>query len=149
MKKLIVNADDFGYASGINKGIIQAYKEGIVTSTSLMIDAPGTREAVELAKANQNLRLGLHFVFSDQDNRLLRLAKQAVSVFFVKAAEEELKRQFEKFVSLVGKRPDHLDAHFHYQKLPRILPLFKKLAQKYKIPVRSAGEINFISRFSA
>lgn len=48
MTKLIVNADDFGYSKGINLGIIEAHREGIVTSTTLMTNMPD-----ELKKANQ------------------------------------------------------------------------------------------------
>ncbi len=48
MKHLIVNADDFGYSRGINRGIVEAHERGIVTSTTMMVNAPATGEAVEL-----------------------------------------------------------------------------------------------------
>ena len=47
MKKLIVNADDFGLHPLINAGIIKGYKEGFITSTSLMPSAPCWQEAVK------------------------------------------------------------------------------------------------------
>ncbi len=49
---LIVNADDFGYSYGINKGIIEAHTKGIVTSTSVMVDSIAAHEAVNLIILN-------------------------------------------------------------------------------------------------
>ena len=52
MKRLIVNADDFGLHIEINKGIIKGYQEGFITSTSLMCSAPAFEDAVALARQN-------------------------------------------------------------------------------------------------
>lgn len=60
MKKLIVNADDFGYRSLINKGIIYAHQNGLVKSTSMLVDRDAFDEAVILAKDNPELGIGLH-----------------------------------------------------------------------------------------
>ena len=51
MKRLIVNADDLGFTAGINRGILEAHKRGIVTSTSLMVDRPGAEDGAEIAGA--------------------------------------------------------------------------------------------------
>ena len=53
MRYVIVNADDFGSSEGINRGIIEAHETGIVTSASLMVNAPATEAAVELARDHQ------------------------------------------------------------------------------------------------
>ena len=60
MKKLIVNADDFGLAESINRGIIKGYKDGFITSTSLMCSAPAFADAVKLARLTPGLGLGIH-----------------------------------------------------------------------------------------
>ena len=60
MKKLIVNADDFGLHPLINAGIIKGYREGFITSTSLMPSAPCWQEAVQLAQENPQLGIGVH-----------------------------------------------------------------------------------------
>src|SRR5512136_215710 len=60
MKELIVNADDFGLSSGANRGIIKAWREGILTSASLMVGGKAFTEAVALAGANSGLQVGLH-----------------------------------------------------------------------------------------
>ena len=64
MKKVIINADDFGYSSAVNLGIIKAYKEGILTSTTLMANMPGCDEAINLAKENPDLGVGGHLVLT-------------------------------------------------------------------------------------
>ena len=66
MKYLIVNADDFGQTSGINRGIVEAHLYGIVTSTSLMVDQPGAEEAARLAAGLDNLSVGLHASITDE-----------------------------------------------------------------------------------
>jgi len=55
MKELIINADDFGLSSGANRGIIKAWREGILTSASLMVGEKAFPEAVALARANPGL----------------------------------------------------------------------------------------------
>jgi predicted glycoside hydrolase/deacetylase ChbG (UPF0249 family) len=92
MRYLIVNADDFGYSQGINKGIIEAHTNGIVTSTSVMVDAIASNEAANL-KQYPELSVGLHFVLGSDD------------------ARADLTRQVEKFISITGHKPDHLDTH--------------------------------------
>jgi len=60
MKKVIVNADDFGLTQGVNEGIVKAYQEGILTSATLMANMPGFDQAVELAGTHPELGVGLH-----------------------------------------------------------------------------------------
>ena len=60
MKKLIINADDFGLHPLINKGIIEGYQKGMITSTSIMPGAPYFKEAANLAAQNPELGIGIH-----------------------------------------------------------------------------------------
>ena len=62
MKRLIVNGDDFGFSREVNAGIIRAHREGILTSTSLMVAEAARDEAAALAKENPALDVGLHLV---------------------------------------------------------------------------------------
>src|SRR5918911_4514999 len=59
-KLLVVNADDFGLSPGINAGIIEGFEKGILTSASIMVNAPAFEEAVELAQAHEGLGIGVH-----------------------------------------------------------------------------------------
>ena len=58
--KLIINADDFGFSKSINNGIIDAYKEGLISSTTIMINMPYTCDAISKWKENSLLGIGLH-----------------------------------------------------------------------------------------
>ena len=61
MKQLIVNADDFGRAPGVNRGILEAYEAGIDTSTTVMINYPDAAPGLEQALAKApDLGIGLH-----------------------------------------------------------------------------------------
>ena len=57
---LIVNADDFGLSAGVNRGIIRAHEQGILTSASLMVYWPAAPEAAEYALKHPGLSIGLH-----------------------------------------------------------------------------------------
>ena len=118
MKQLIVNADDFGYSYSINKGIIEAHTRGIVTSTSVMIDAIAAHEAKELTKF-YDLSIGLHF-----------------EVIKIENIEAELERQIDKFVSIVGKRPDHIDTHKRHTTEEVIKDVLEDYAKNHSTPVR-------------
>lgn len=65
MRRLIVNADDLGFTSGVNRAIIEAHLHGVVTSSTLMANGPAFEEAVGLAKATPNLSVGCHVVLID------------------------------------------------------------------------------------
>ena len=81
VRYVIVNADDFGSSEGINRGIIEAHETGIVTSASLMVNAPATEAAVELARDHQALSLGLHVNFTGEGEEIVDLRDlQAVNV---------------------------------------------------------------------
>src|SRR5580658_10488040 len=59
-RRLVVNADDFGLSPSVNQAVVRAYREGILTSASLMVNEPGFDEAVQLARENPKLGVGLH-----------------------------------------------------------------------------------------
>src|SRR5712692_2782801 len=60
MKQLIVNADDFGLTEQVSRGILDAHREGIVTSTTLMANGGAFDAAVTLARRSPRLRVGVH-----------------------------------------------------------------------------------------
>src|SRR5262245_35017216 len=114
-KYLVVNADDFGYAQGVNRGIIAAHERGIVLSTSLMVDMPYAAEAVTLGRQYPGLDVGLHFVATNTNGPIIDL-------FDVAAVARELSRQYERFCDLVGRPPTHLDSHHHVHMRRELVP---------------------------
>ncbi len=153
MIKLIVNADDFGYSRGVNYGIIDAHKYGIVNSTTMMMNMPGVNHAVELAKEHPTLKVGIHLVLTcgkplrldvptlmDEQGNFKKLND------FIKdknlslmELEREWTRQIERFLDF-GLTATHFDSHHHVHSIPEFLPVIQRLSRKYNLPVRRISE---------
>lgn len=140
MKYLIVNADDFGYGAAINRGIAHCIDKGVVTSAGLMVNTPGTGEAVRMAAERKRLSLGLHVNFTNEAQRLVDFDDPAI-------CEAELRRQFDLFVDLVGRKPTHIDGHQHVHRF--CPPVFQGLAEKEGVPLRERPPVTFKGGFYA
>ena len=130
-KQLIVNADDYGRTRGVSSGIRSAHINGIITSTTSMMNMPGIDKCLEEAlKECPQLGLGVHLVLTS--GKPLLPANQIPSLTggkdhfpsppeFIRLVPEidpnqvcsEWNAQIEKFIRLTGKKPDHLDSHHH------------------------------------
>jgi predicted glycoside hydrolase/deacetylase ChbG (UPF0249 family) len=140
-KKLVIfNADDFGYSHGINRGIAEAHEHGVVTSTSLMVTTPATGDAVALARGLPNLSIGLHVNFTNEAERL-------VDFYDARVAREELRRQFDVFVDLMGHPPTHLDSHQHVHRTRECQPAFEELADEHGLHLRDAPPVTYKGGF--
>ena len=147
--KLIVNADDFGYTPAVTYGILDAYINGIVTSTTLMCNSPFMDHAVELAKQNPGLGVGIHLVLTSRSP----LCKDVPSLIdengkfhhqtqiFKHAKEEDIEKewtaQIEKFLAS-GLKPTHIDSHHNVHGHPIAFPVALKMASKFGLPLRNA-----------
>jgi len=151
MKQLIVNADDFGLTEQVSRGILDAHREGIVTSTTLMANGPAFDTAVSMSRRTR-LGIGVHLNLSegkpvspalripslvDRSGRLHlspgRLL-HALVMRWVNLAdvERELRRQIIKILN-AGIVPTHLDGHKHVHVLPEISEIVIRLAQEFSI----------------
>ncbi|MDQ3930956.1 MAG: ChbG/HpnK family deacetylase, partial [Chloroflexota bacterium] len=112
---LIVNADDFGLSTGVNRGIMRAHQCGIVTSASLMVRGRAAEEAAAYAREHPELSLGLHVDLCEwvYDGRNWTLLYEVVAPDDPVAVEEEVRSQLATFRALAGKDPTHLDSHQH------------------------------------
>ncbi|MGH7396846.1 MAG: carbohydrate deacetylase [Candidatus Rokuibacteriota bacterium] len=142
MKFLIINADDFGYGSGVNRAIALLHDRGVVTSAGLMVNTPGTAEAVALAAGRSRLSLGLHVNFTNEAQRLVDFDDPAV-------CRRELRRQFDHFVALTGRPPTHLDSHQHVHRRESCHPSFLELAEEHGLPLRDRPPVTFKGGFYA
>jgi predicted glycoside hydrolase/deacetylase ChbG (UPF0249 family) len=142
MKFLIINADDFGYGGGVNRAIAELHDRGIVTSTGLMVNTPGTAEAVALAAARPRLSVGLHVNFTNEAQRIVEFDDPEV-------CRRELRRQFDRFVDLIGRLPTHLDSHQHVHRRRPCQPSFLELAEEYGLPLRDRAPVTFKGGFYA
>ena len=131
MKSLIVNADDFGASRGINRGVIDSHQNGILTSTSMMVDAAASTEAGGLSASHPDLGVGLHVVIPSPAD----------------ATEAEVERQLKRFTELTGQLPTHIDAHHNVHEDQRALPAFLSVAERHGLPLRGHCGVRHIAKF--
>jgi chitin disaccharide deacetylase len=152
MRNLIVNADDLGWTAGVNRGIAEAHRHGIVTSTSLLANGSAFADGVKTASELPGLGVGVHLNLSDgapiapaervksllnedgefaggPESLLMRLTTQSLQA---KEVEREWDAQIEK-VRGAGIRPTHLDGHKHVHMLPGLFGIALRLAKRHGI----------------
>lgn len=141
MKYCIVNGDDFGASRGINQGIIEAHRHGILTSTSLMVNMECSAEAVFLSRNWSNLSVGLHVTFTNE------AGEPMIDFAAPDNCRAELQRQLHRFQDLMGCLPTHLDSHHNVHRDSRLLPHFLDLAQQNGLPLREHSLVRYFSNF--
>jgi hopanoid biosynthesis associated protein HpnK len=152
---LIVNADDFGLTTGVNRGIVEAHSTGIVTSTTLMANSAAFDDAVQLARSNPKLSVGCHLVLVDgspllgrdkvpslMDPRNPGCFYQNISSFAQRALtgrfdaneiEAEATAQIRKLQS-AGIQVSHVDTHKHTHMFPQVLRPLLAAAKACGVP---------------
>lgn len=138
MRFLIVNADDFGRSPGINRGIVRAHREGIVTSASLMVRWPAATAAAALADENPALSVGLHLDLCEwvcRDGAWTALY-EVVSTDDERAVRDEVARQLDGFRRLLGRDPTHLDSHQHVHRREPVAAVLASAARELGVPLR-------------
>jgi predicted glycoside hydrolase/deacetylase ChbG (UPF0249 family) len=128
MRRLIVNADDFGRARGVNAGVLRAHRDGIVTAASLMVTTPGTDDAARVARTAPSLDVGVHLTLTygrpisdpatvpslvERDGSFPRVPGTFLGTGRAKRDEAaiEYRAQFTRAQELIGRSPTHLDTH--------------------------------------
>lgn len=154
MRRLIINADDFGLTAGVNRAIVEAHEGGIVTSATLMADGQAFDDAVSLARSRSRLGIGCHIVLVD-GRPLVRqtathtlldptrstaevpcfregIGKFAALALLGKLAEDEIEveatAQIRKLQSS-GVTVTHFDSHKHTHMFPRVYRPLLRAAQ--------------------
>ena len=145
VRRLIINADDFGLTKGVNRGIAECHAAGAVTSTTLMANSAAFDDAVAIAKANPSLGVGCHVMLVDGEPLTGPAAKSLVTragkefrvgiTEFAWAAmrgklnEDEIYAETSaqiKKVQAAGLTVDHFDTHKHTHMFPAVLrPLLR------------------------
>jgi predicted glycoside hydrolase/deacetylase ChbG (UPF0249 family) len=137
---LIVNADDFGLSDGVNDGIVEAHRHGIVTSTSLMVRKPASEKAAALAGGLSSLAVGLHIDIGqwDFEEGKWRVAYERCSPEDRGAVWEECRGQLTVFRELMGRDPSHLDSHQHVHMNEPVASAARAIATELAVPLRGA-----------
>lgn len=151
MKLLIVNADDFGVTAGVSRGILEAHRRGIVTSTTLLVNRDIHPALVEELKSS-GLGVGLHLNLTlgvpvsspkrvpslvDGEGRFIRDAREVAARAKADEARIELGAQIDAFRQVTGRFPTHLDSHHHVGRHEPIQTLLFDFATAIRVPVRS------------
>jgi predicted glycoside hydrolase/deacetylase ChbG (UPF0249 family) len=152
-RQLIVNADDYGRTAGVSRGILEAHRDGIVTSTTVMINQPDIDVQLDAALAQPRLGVGQHLVFTAGcpvlpanrvpglvDGRGCFLGQHSIWAraegIPLGQLRAELSAQIERFRALAGHLPDHLDCHHFVHLYPPFFQVYADLAASYDLPMR-------------
>jgi hypothetical protein len=167
IKKIIINADDFGLKSSVNKAIVESFNNKFINSTTLMVNMPGFEEAVDLALKNNILtKTGIHLnltqgypltaeirntnLFYNEKNSDLKRHKK--NLFFLTKDEKKLiykefAAQIEK-VKNAGIQITHIDTHHHIDEVWSITKILLALLKTYDIPsMRILNNLNGSAKF--
>jgi predicted glycoside hydrolase/deacetylase ChbG (UPF0249 family) len=139
-KRLIVNADDFGFTPDVNRGIVAAHRDGILTASTLMANGDAFDDAVRLARDAPSLDVGCHLVLisgrsllspyaplpASAPALLLALAARRIRVY------DELAAQVRKILA-AGCEPTHLDTHKHTHLAPPVLDAVARISEEFGI----------------
>ena len=153
--QLIINADDYGRTPGVSAGIRSAHLQGIVTSTTAMMNMPGIETALEQTQKDcPNLGLGVHLVLTS--GRPLLPTSRVPSLtggldhfpsangfldYLTDINPEQVRgewdAQVQKFIHLTGKKPDHLDSHHHTSYFtPALFEIMLEIARELDCAIR-------------
>ena len=150
MKRLIVNADDFGVAPEVNEAVERAHRDGVLRAASLMVGAPAAGDAIERARRLPSLAVGLHLTLvngrpllppdrvpalvDERGEFLTDLVRAGFRFFFrpgVRAQlAAEIRAQFERFAQ-TGLALDHVDAQSHMHVHPTVFALTLRVGREY------------------
>ena len=139
-KRLVVNADDFGFTTDVNRGIVEGHRRGILTATTLMANGDAFDDAVRLARETPSLDVGCHLVLiggrslvppyaalpASTPELLRALAARRMRV------HDELAAQVRKILA-AGLRPTHIDTHKHTHLAPPVLDAVARIADEFDI----------------
>ena len=156
MRRLIVNADDLGRSEGIDAGIARAHREGIVTSATLMANAPGAERGAALARELPRLAVGVHLVLTyarplsepreipslvGPDGLFPSGPRATLGTERVRTEDvlREYRAQYARARELFGREPTHVDTHHWVQEEPAVFAAFLALARETGAAARSLG----------
>jgi len=151
---LIVNADDLGRTRGINTGIFEAHRRGIVSSATLMVAYAAAEEAAGALSVHPALGVGLHVALTggrpvlpadwipslvDSSGRLPR-GRDGLDSVDPAEVLAEVRAQVDRFRRLTGRLPTHIDGHHHCHRVPAVRDAVVAVAAELELPVRDAGQ---------
>lgn len=150
MKRLIINADDFGLTAGVSAGILEAIEQGVVSSTTAMVCLPGSTENIQRFAGKIVGHVGLHLQLTDgipcstpgtvstlvdPEGRFPRSWRD-----LEKPDPDEVRQEWHAQIARMGGlgiRPTHIDTHHHVHRLPAVFDVYAEIAVAYGVPARA------------
>ena len=136
MRRLVVNADDFGFTEDVNEGILHAHRHGLVRSTSLMANGAAFEDAVRIARECPSLDVGCHLTLVQGESLARPGTRLPTGLGHLLArlptyaeARREFQAQAERLVR-EGIRPTHFDSHQHVHMVPHVLDALLSVARQ-------------------
>jgi chitin disaccharide deacetylase len=161
MKKLVINADDFGMSTEVNEGIKQGIRAGVLTSVSVMANMPFFDDAVRFLKKHPKVKVGLHLNITEgksllwpakastllrEDNYFYSLPVVAVRLLTsqtsLKEVRQEMVAQFEK-LKATGLPINHIDSHHHIHLFPSLFRIVWEFAQANQVKTLRCRKFSF------
>lgn len=155
MKRVIINADDFGWDAGVNQAIRELFQRGLISSTSCLTNMPAWPQAAEFLRQHPEYGAGVHLVFNDGEpvlppeqvpalvnaqGRFLddRRIQWSLRPGTTQQLRAELRAQIERFIQDAGRPPDHIDNHCSVSYVrPDRFKITLELAREYQLPIRA------------
>ncbi len=147
-RALIINADDLGYDPAVNEGIFTAMRNGVVSSATLIVNSPHSQDAAGKA---EDEAIGLHLnlarfapVWTGFPAELLQanqLSEALAPKLSSEVVEKETLAQLDRFESLLGRPPTHIDVHKHLHTNASVLEGVRAAAAARSLPVRAINEL--------
>lgn len=151
MRKLIINADDFGMSREVNEGVEKAINLGVLSNVSLMVNLPYFNDAVSFLRNHPEVSVGLHFNVTEgkpvlDPSEVGSLLKEDDSFYFwtdlvprlifrgakVDEIKKELTAQYQKLID-TGLQVSHIDSHHHVHLFPTLYSLFAEFADEKRV----------------
>lgn len=158
--KLVINGDDLGYTMANTLGIIEAYKKGILRSTTALTNSTYLLKAKELTKDCQNLGIGVHLTLTlgkpltknktltNSDGNFFNRKELWQRDLDYQEIYQEFKAQIEKYIEVFNHLPTHLDSHHSvHDNNPKVYEISSNLAKEYGLEMRRYGKYKFVKGF--
>lgn len=135
--RLVLNADDFGYDPAVTRGIVESMRQGVVSSTTMIVNSPWSEDA---AKQSAGLAIGLHLNLVRFEALSERVALRDDSVLSEAFVERETRAQLNELRRLIGRDATHVDVHKHAHLQPQVLAGLATVAKELGLAVRSIND---------
>lgn len=161
-RDLIINADDLGFAPGVNRGIVEVHQAGSLSSASMMVNTPAFHDAAALVRDRAPaLGVGLHFnlltgrplasvpaLANPRTGEFYPLAELSRRALLGRVSAADVRRECDAQIAAlvaVGLNPTHIDSHRHTHALPGLLPavLASALAANIRVVRRPLDRPSF------